>query len=110
MNEVNDILKSAAGNTELESVKWIGCDGVEANTAVFKDKKALEFAKKINFTVCNFGIDLKTVKQPSSDVPKRLKEKAGTDELPITAYYYYDAMWVLAMFPWQSESFNQSFI
>jgi len=97
MNEVSDIFASAAGNAELESVKWIGGDGVDANVRIFKEKAALHFAEKTEFTVCNFGIDLSGyIKEPFIDVPDRIKEKAGTDKIPAVAYYYYDAMWVLA--------------
>lgn len=96
MNEVSDIFKSAAGNTVLESIRWIGSDGVDPDAAVFKETGTFEFAQKTDFTVCNFGIDMEQIKEPYADVPAKLKEKLGTDEVPAAAYFYYDAMWVLA--------------
>ena len=96
MNEVSDIFKSAAGNSVLESVRWIGSDGVDTNAIIFKGTDNLEFTQKTNFTVCNFGIDINGIKEPYTDVPAKLKEKIGTDKIPTEAYYYYDAMWVLA--------------
>jgi branched-chain amino acid transport system substrate-binding protein len=96
MNEVVDIFKAAAGSAELESARWIGCDAVAPDSTLFADGTVLDFARKTGYTVCNFGVDVARVKEPFSDVPRRLISKTGTDEVSASAYYYYDAMWVLA--------------
>lgn len=91
-DEVNEILKAAAGKAELESVRWIGCDGVPAEVTVFKDDSALKFAQKTDFTVCNLGISGRV----DVDFLSRLKQKIGTDNIQATDLYYCDAMWVIA--------------
>lgn len=96
LNEITDIFKSADGNAELESIRWIGAEGVEPDTTLFKATNTLRFAQKVGFSTCNFGMLLSGIKKPFEHVPDQLKEISGLEKIPITAYYYYDAMWVLA--------------
>ncbi len=96
MNEVVDIFKAAAGNAGLEAARWIGCDAVAPDSALFSDNTVREFAGKTGYTVCNFGINLDSIKKPFAGVPSRLQSLTGSEEVPAAAYYYYDAMWVLA--------------
>ena len=95
-NEANDICKAASGNAALESVRWIGSDGVPAEASLFKDKESLAFAQKVNFEVCNPGIDASAISSDFARIPDRIKQLAGTDQTPTAALNYYDAMWVLA--------------
>jgi branched-chain amino acid transport system substrate-binding protein len=91
-NEAHDIFKAAEGNAELESTRWIGCDGIEANAAVFKEKNTLNFARNTGLIICNFGADMNEYYR---DIPEKLKQKTGLDKVPVTALFYYDIMLVL---------------
>ncbi|MFP3911473.1 MAG: hypothetical protein ACLFUT_05300 [Desulfobacteraceae bacterium] len=89
LNEITDIFKSAHGNAELESIRWIGAEGVEPDTTLFKATNTLRFAQKVGFSTCNFGMLLSGIKKPFQHVPDQLKEISGLEKIPITAYYYY---------------------
>lgn len=96
LNEVARIFQAAEGNVELESVPWIGAIGVEPDTIPFEESGTLAFAEKVGYTVCDFSVDLTQTAAPFQQVPTELQKKSGLARIPSTAYYYYDAMWVLA--------------
>jgi branched-chain amino acid transport system substrate-binding protein len=96
LNEVTRIFQAANGNVELESVPWIGAIGVEPDAIPFEESGTVAFAEKVGYTVCDFSVDLTQISDPFQQVPTELQEKSGLARIPSTAYYYYDAMWVLA--------------
>ena len=93
-DEGTAILKLAAADPVLSSVKWFGGDGVVLSTAFLNDAAVADFVIKTSFFAPSFGLSAAT-QDKWAPVAARIKAKTGTDP-DAFALVAYDAMWTIA--------------
>ena len=93
-DEGTAILKLAAADPVLSSVKWFGGDGVVLSTAFLNDAAVADFVIKTGFFAPSFGLSAAT-QDKWAPVAARIKAKTGTDP-DAFALVAYDAMWTIA--------------
>ncbi|MEP6613924.1 MAG: ABC transporter substrate-binding protein [Mucilaginibacter sp.] len=93
-DEGTAILKLAAADPVLSSVKWFGGDGVVLSTAFLNDAAVADFVIKTGFFAPSFGLSAAN-HDKWAPVAARIKAKTGTDP-DAFALVAYDAMWTIA--------------
>jgi branched-chain amino acid transport system substrate-binding protein len=93
-DEVVDIMKLAAADPVLSSVRWYGTDGTALNEPLRTNAVAAAFAKKVNFWTPTPGVD-DGAKARWEPVATRIASKAGAQP-DAFALAVYDAVWLAA--------------
>jgi branched-chain amino acid transport system substrate-binding protein len=94
-DEAAEILKRAAGDPVLSTLKWYGGDGTVLSTTLTGDEAAASFASSVTFACPTYGLE-----DAASDrwqpVVLEIKSRTGVDP-DAFALAAYDAVWVLAL-------------
>lgn len=93
-DEGAEIMKLAAADPVLSSVKWFGGDGVVLSNVFINDPVVAEFVITAGFFAPSFGLPVATEAQ-WKPVAARIKAKTNTDP-DAFALVAYDAMWTIA--------------
>ena len=93
-DEVVDIMKLAAADPVLSSVRWYGTDGTALNEPLRTNAVAAAFAKKVNFWTPTPGVE-EGASARWQPIAARIATKAGAQP-DAFALAVYDAVWLAA--------------
>lgn len=99
-SEADEIIKQAAGNQILKSVKWFGADGIDHSAGFLSDPASLEFVETVNLAIITHGTG---EKETLTEFHGKLKSRIGDSEILPPSAFLYDLTRILAL-TWETTA------